>query len=384
LDSLLVIGSKDEKLTGFLKKMGYSLRFFDGHVPLPALIASDDVDLVLIDARVDLDAVELCEFLRSDSVARTVPIILLAQEDTGVDKGLLQSWGRVELITIPYSIGMVVGRIAMQLRLRKLAGEDEGTASLAEINARLRDLNERVQKQLEEARALQISLLPKVLPSDDRFDLSIVYQPLEEVGGDWYYAHTTDSGRLALQAADVTGHGLSAAFISALTKLAMVAAGRELPHELLREMNRLISSSLHSDMFVTVFSCLYDPTNGRLDFARAGHPPALLFHRATGEVRQLKSDGFAFGFFAMSDYQHGQERLDPGDLLMIFTDGIPEGSNRGGQNYGYDHMIEFLRNSAPETGSAEVLGQILRDFDEFRDGRLLKDDVTLILLKRVK
>jgi len=383
LDSLLVFGSKDEKLTGFLKKMGYNLISPGDQDLIPELVEKSMVDLILIDSRIETQAVDLCEFLRAQDSTKQVPIVFVSanREELAEIKSL--GLPKLEFVAAPYSIGSVVSKIATQVRLRKMAGEDEGNASIGEVNARLRDLNQRFTKQLQEAQAIQLSLIPKVLPQDHRFDLAVAYQPLEQVGGDWYYAAFSPSNKLSVQIADVTGHGLSAAFICAMTKLALIAAERELPHELLRQMNMLMSTSLHSGTFVTAFSYLYDPASGHLDFARAGHPPGLLLDRAKGEVSQLKSDGFAFGFFAMSEYSHGQATLGINDVLMIYTDGLSEAQDRNGVSYGYQRPSDLLRDLDPGLSSAEMLSVLLEDFDSFRDGRLLKDDTTAIMLKRL-
>src|SRR4029079_8459183 len=138
-----------------------------------------------------------------------------------------------------------------------------------------------------EARSIQLALLPTSLPKSSKFEIAASYQPLEEVGGDWYYARTEKSGQVSMVIADVTGHGLSAAFIGTMTKLAMTAADRENPAERLFHMNRLMAPQLPDGRFVTMPSVLYTPETGEVQAGRAGHPPALLLHTATNEVVRL-------------------------------------------------------------------------------------------------
>jgi len=153
---------------------------------------------------------------------------------------------------------------------------------------------------------------------------------------------------------------------------------------LMQEMNRLMSTCLRSGTFVTAFAYLYDPGTGHLDYARAGHPPGLWLSRKSGEVIQLKSDGFPFGFFAMSEYGHGELSLEINDVLIVYTDGLPEAQDRNGISYGYERPSRLLASLGPDLSSAEMLSALLEDFDSFREGRALKDDVTMILLKRLK
>ena len=270
----------------------------------------------------------------------------------------------------------------MMLRLRKLAGTDERQGSLAEINASLRDNNLKFKKELDEARAIQQSLLPLALPKDSRIDLAVSYQPLDEVGGDWYFANQSDGKQLSLQIADVSGHGLSAAFIGSMAKLAMTAAGREQPHELLMEMNRLLAPQIPAGRFVTMGSCLYDPATGKVSWARAGHPPALIVRRASNTVAQLLGGGFAVGIFEDSSYMLVEDTLEVGDALLMFTDGITEAQDRSGDAFGLQRLSGALVNSARTASCSDILRHILDVFDQFRGERLIRDDVTLLLLKR--
>jgi sigma-B regulation protein RsbU (phosphoserine phosphatase) len=266
--------------------------------------------------------------------------------------------------------------------LRKIAGTDEKKSSLAEINANLRDHNSRFKKELDEARAIQESLLPRVLPRDPRMELAVSYQPLDEVGGDWYFANTTPSGRVSLQIADVSGHGLSAAFIGSMAKLAMTAAAKERPDELLEVMNRLLAPQIPHGRFVTMGSSLYDPATGKLLWSRAGHPPALLLRRASNEVARLLGEGFAVGFFEDSTYSLCEDQLEVGDTLLMFTDGMTEAQALSGEAFGIDRLAMALRGTSADQSSADMLRTILDAFDTFRGERLIRDDVTVVLLKR--
>ncbi|MCB0311402.1 MAG: serine/threonine-protein phosphatase, partial [Bdellovibrionales bacterium] len=222
------------------------------------------------------------------------------------------------------------------------------------------------------------------LPRDPRYELAVIYEPLEGVGGDWYYAQVEANGCLSVQIADVTGHGLSAAFICAMTKLARMAARKEEPHHLLAEMNRLLTPVLPSGRFLTAAAFLYDPESGALRFARAGHPPALVLSRQTGEVKHLQSDGFALGFLDEADYDLSEVSLEVGDLAVLLTDGIPEAQNLKNEMYEMDRVSEVMKSGTENDSGAEFLRRLIKDFDEFRDGRILKDDITVVVLRRVQ
>lgn len=130
-------------------------------------------------------------------------------------------------------------------------------------------------------------------------------------------------------------------------------------------------------------SCLYDPKNGKIQWARAGHPPALLFRRKSGKVFKLLGEGFAVGFFEDSSYSVVEDELQVGDLLLMFTDGVTEARDLSGEAFGMERLAAALSSTQPESSSADMLRGILDAFDTFRGERLIRDDVTVILLKRV-
>ncbi len=386
MDLIFYLGNNDQKLPRFLERLGYAVLGATNNVALPDLISRTNVDLILLDGRGMGDIADMCSFFRSQENTRAIPIVCISPENSS-DLYESDIVDKVEIVQAPFSVGTLAGRIATQLRLRKQAGNDELQGTLAEINAALRDHNERFRKELEEARAIQQSLLPLTLPSDARFQIAVSCQSLEKVGGDWYFVQVVPDGQISIQIADVSGHGLSAAFIGSMTKLAMTASEHVRPDQLLRDINRHLAPQIPEGRFVTMGGCLYDPATGRLQWARAGHPPALVLARANNDnkaaVRQLKGEGFAVGFVENSNYTLVEDMLAPGDVLLMFTDGMSEAQNRSMQPFGIERLSTALANTLKQDSPAEMLRTILDEFNAFRQDRLLKDDVTLVLLKRM-
>ena len=162
----------------------------------------------------------------------------------------------------------------------------------------------------------------------------------------------------------------------------MTAAAKESPDELLEEMNRLLAPQIPQGRFVTMGSCLYDPMTGHVVWSRAGHPPALLLRRATHEVAKLLGEGFAVGFFEDSTYTLCQDTLEVGDALIMFTDGMTEAQDLSGDAFGLERLATALRSTSADQSSADMLRTVLDSFDTFRGERLIRDDVTVVLLKR--
>jgi serine phosphatase RsbU (regulator of sigma subunit) len=381
MDRIFYFGDDSQQVPKFLERLGYSILGVSTEVSVPDLLFGKNVDLILIDGRITPDVSELCRFFRAQEDTRLVPIVCIAPEHTNFIE-TFDSLERVEVVQSPLSVGTLASRIATQLRLRKAAGDDAKKGSLAEINAALRDHNMRFQKDLEEARSIQQGLLPRELPSDPRFQVAVSYQPLEQVGGDWYFIDFSNRQKLSLHVSDVSGHGLPAAFIGSMAKLAMVAAEKERPDQLLNYMNHYLAPQLSMGRFITMGNCLYDAESGHVQWARAGHNPALLCRRATQEIVQLKGDGFPLGFLGDTTYELVEETLLPGDVLLIYTDGITEAQNRAMVQFGMVRLAEALKAVVVEPKAGDMVRGIIDRFSQFLEGRLLKDDVTLMLLKR--
>lgn len=383
MDSILLLGTQDPKLSAFLNKMGYAVLQPNESEPVADLINNQVVDLIVLDTSFGADAIELCNFLRSNESTDSVPIVCLSDDNDQLQEIKSQHQEKIEFLSRPYSVGALASKIAVQLRLRKFAGQETLNARLGEMNATLRDLNQRFAQQLEEARQIQMRLLPESLPQDDRYDIAVAYQPLEGVGGDWYYFSVEPSNKVSFQIADATGHGLSAAFLCSMTKLARSAAKVEEPNYVLAEMNRLIAKVIPQGMFVGASGFLYDPASGELCYSRAGMPPALFLERSSASVHRLKAGGLALGMLDEGDYETEKVVLQIGDAILLFTDGISEGQNLASKVYGYDRMAQVMLDSSPDASSATLLQAVFDDFEKFLEGRLLKDDVTAIIFRRL-
>lgn len=383
MDSLLLVGECDARLKQLFGKLGYKIVEAVGERALPEVIRQEVVDLIVLDASCHTDALELCEFLRTEPVAKQIPLVVLSNSVEDHDSIAGAAFPLVESIPPPHSNGSVVSRIATVLRLRKLAGEEKGaSATLHEMNARLRDLTDHFTREIEEAREIQQGLLPTSLPDDSRYSVAASYDPLEEVGGDWYSVDRESSGVVTIQIADVSGHGLAAAFLGSMTKLAQRAVGEESPARILAGMNRLMAPLLPAGRFITSAVASFNPDTGLLRFARAGHPPALLYRARTGVVEELRGEGFALGFFEEGEYSEVSTTLEVEDLFFLYTDGVTESQNRSRVIYGVEGLSAAFKTIPPGAGAFEALRVTLDHFNGFLDGRAVKDDVTVIALKR--
>ena len=382
MDTIFFLGDDTNQIPSFFQRLGYSVLGVTDDQTISEVVSQRPPDIILIDGRVSSDTLDLCAFFRSHENTKGVPIVCLAPDD-GRSLDQLSKLDRLELVPASSSVGTLASRIATQLRLRKTAGADDAQGSLAEMNLALRDYNDRFKKDLDEAREIQRSLLPRILRKDSRFQLAVSYHPLEEVGGDWYFCELSeDCSALELHIADVSGHGLPAAFLASMAKLAMVAAQGLEPDKLLEKMSFYLQPQLPTGRFITTGHVLYKPDTGEVSWARAGHGPALLRRRGSGRVEQLYGEGFPIGFVSGEPYELVKDQMQPGDLLILYTDGLTEAQNPSMEQFSLERLCRVISEIPEELSAGKMVEYIIDALADFLDERLLKDDVTLLLLSR--
>ena len=371
----------NDKTATLLAKLGYKILRVPEGIAVPDFVAQETIDGILIDSSFTTSLAELIEFFRGYESTRTVPIVAIIDRPRMLYDLKEMRIPRLELLQKPVSIGILASRLATNLRVRKLEGADRTRASLGDMNASLRDMNERMSREREEAKRIQLALLPAKVPVSDLFDLAVAYRPLEDVGGDWYYFEIGKDGKLCLQVADITGHGISAAFIGSMTKLALTASATTKPGDLLASMNKLMAPVLPEGRFVTMASFEFNPSDKSLVASYAGHPPALLWRADKKMVEEIKCSGFPLGFDEDASYSEKTCSLSAGDILIAYTDGLSEAQNRSNAMFGTPQISEVLQSGSEQESSQDIMNRLFIAFDVFKEERLLKDDVTVLVLK---
>ena len=243
---------------------------------------------------------------------------------------------------------------------------------------RLRDLTGRFQNELKDARKIQFSILPKSLPQHDHAKLTATYIPFEAVGGDLYDLWKLDEHRLGLFIADVTGHGLAAAFLGAMTKMAMTYAPQTRPDEILKSVNDGLAALMPEGRFVTALMAIVDFSNDTLYCARAGHPPLYLWKHQEKKVEMLTPNGLPLGVMGGMDYQQIETQLEPGDKFVMVTDGITETIDMDGNILGNEGVVDGLSQVAADHDIIHCAAHMLEYQKEFSQGRIVKDDNTIL------
>jgi phosphoserine phosphatase RsbU/P len=234
------------------------------------------------------------------------------------------------------------------------------------------------QREFEDARLIQRGLLPTAMPQTSGLVLASSWQPANGVGGDCFDALPFGAGAIGLTIADVAGKGVPAALLMSNLQAAVRAFAQDgaSPSSVCTSVNRLLCRNMASGRFVTFCYAHIDVAAGRLTYANAGHNPPLLV-RADGAIEKLSPGGTVLGVFTESTYEQGEFPLCPGDRLVFYTDGITEGRNGDGEEYGEDRLAAAAgRHRAHDADT--MLAQVLRDVESFNGGTY-EDDATLIV-----
>jgi phosphoserine phosphatase RsbU/P len=339
------------------------------HSPDAALAAvrSNPFDLVLMDLNYTGDTtsgregIDLVEHLQAFDAS--LPVVVM----TG--------WGSIDLAVE-----------AMRRGVRDFVQKPWDNAALvttlrSEIQAgRERRIKaERDLRELEEARRIQRTLLPAVLPQMEGFELAASWQPASGVGGDCFDAIRFSSHRLALSIADVVGKGIPAALLMSNLQAAVRAFATEAarPAELCEQVNTILCGHISEGRFISFFYCVVDSEVGSLTYANAGHfPPALI--RTDGTVGLLTSGGPVLGVLPAATYESGTVPFGAGDRLILYTDGITEARSESDEEFGDERLL--LLAVEHRACSAPALQARLVDAVATFTGRRFTDDATLIVL----
>lgn len=244
---------------------------------------------------------------------------------------------------------------------------------------------EQLRKELQLARELQAGMLPlrhPLVPQRPELDISARMEPAASVGGDFFDAFPVGDGRLFLCIGDVSGHGIGAALFMAraIGLLRSLVMGASCPAAVLEQLNASLCDGNESCLFVTLFCGFLDTTSGQLTYSNAGHCPPLLVRGGQAVELPLPRGPLA-GAFPQATFSGMETRLDPGDLLFAYTDGITEAEDGDGNPFGIEgcrHLLEAQHDAA----LPGILDALRSDLSSFSQGRSLEDDCTLLLLRR--
>jgi sigma-B regulation protein RsbU (phosphoserine phosphatase) len=242
---------------------------------------------------------------------------------------------------------------------------------------------ERLNRELEIAREVQEHLFPQRLPPVPGLDYCGRCRPAREVGGDYYDFLELPNGRLGVAIGDVSGKGVGAALMMASLEASLrgqAPLGHDLA-ELMKRVNSLVHQASSASRYATLFYAEYDPRSRQLSYVNAGHnAPVILRNSGAGcQVFRLETGGPVIGLLRQC-YRQESFSLEPGDLVVLFTDGISESMNARDEEWGEDRMIEFAKTCQGLT-AFEAMTRILAASEAHAAGASQHDDMTLVVLR---
>ena len=242
-------------------------------------------------------------------------------------------------------------------------------------------MRQSIEQELRLAQSIQRASLPMEVPTLEGWQISPLYQPAKEVGGDFYDFHFLSQGRLGLVTGDATGKGVPAALVMSTTcgmlQVTAQALGSSSPGEVLSRVNEALLTRIPSNMFVTCFYAILDPKSASLSYANAGHD--LPYVRRGGEAEELRARGMPLGLMPGMGYEEKKVTLGGGDRVLFYSDGLVEAHNPEGEMFGFPRLRALVAEHA-EGSVVDFLMDELRSFTGERWEQ--EDDITLVALLR--
>ena len=242
----------------------------------------------------------------------------------------------------------------------------------------------KLERDLEIAREIQRGLLPVRHPELPGYDIAGWTRSADQTGGDYYDWQTLPDGSIAISLADVTGHGIGPALVTAACRAYARASFSPEPRlsGVLNRVNTLLCDDLHEGRFVTYVAAIINPATHEIQMLSAGHGPLLIYQASSDQVHLVNAHHIPFGI--TNQTSHGPTSdfaLAPGDLLLFITDGFFEWANSGGEQYGLDRLTSAIR-AAHSSSAREIIELIVQSVLEFSGGTKQMDDLTALVLKR--
>ena len=344
----------------------------DGVEALEALGEHSDIDLVLSDINMPrMDGLTLLEKIPDvDTDLRSV--VISAYGDMKNIRAAMNR-GAFDFVTKPIDFDDL--RVTIDRGLRQLEMWREAEASKDKLLT--------LQSELDVANSMQQSILPKQFPKNEQYELYGSMAPARNVGGDFFDIIRLEYGRLGMAIADVSDKGIPAALfmMSSRTLLKGAALGDDDPGTVVTVVNDQLQDGNEANMFVTLFYAVYDPESGLVRYANGGHNPPLIVHKDGSSTILPLTGGVALGVAPQFEFSTDQVRLEPGEALVMYTDGVSEAEDLDSEEFGMDRLLEVFAGATLES-AREANDAVFAAVRKFAGDRSQSDDITCLVLLR--
>lgn len=371
-------------LATILKKAGFeTAEARDGEEGLP--MAREFLpDLILLDIMMPgKDGYQVCEELKKDATTNDIPIIFLSAKTEAADKIKGLEIGGVDYVTKPFDRGEVLARVRSQLKIRNL------TRKLLQTNKELMEKQKKLAEDLKAAAGIQKSLLPTRTPYFRNVSMAWRFQPCDLIGGDIFNVCQLDEHHLGMYMVDVSGHGVPGAMVTvSVNQLLQPENGylkkncSEFPYyEIVSPADVCTALDLEYpierfDKHFTIFYGVLNTRDGTLRYCSAAHPPPVLIRRGQ-RLELLDKAGTIIGLGGIVPFEEDIVQLEAGDKLIVYTDGVIECENQGGEFYGEERFHSVLLSFGNRSIDL-LLDGVLESLAGFAGGGKYQDDVSLL------
>jgi len=328
--------------------------------------------LILLDVEMpEMDGYEVCRRLKTDAETRDIPVIFLTGKTEAEDETRGFGVGAVDYIHKPFSPAVVKARVQTHLALR------ETREQLAQRLAA-------IESELEMARAIQLSILPREIPRVGGLEIAARYVPMTSVAGDFYDFLAGDDRRTGVLVADVSGHGVPAALVASMLKIALAAQAPNAadPAKVLAGLNQALCGKFEKH-FVTAAYAFVDTEAGTIDYAGAGHPPLLHYEAGAKAARVVQQNGLFLGMFPHAKYASVRLNVAAGDRCVLYTDGVSEARNAALEEFGTERLQALLDGKAALSSDAFADGVLdaVREWTGRGAAEGQDDDITVVAMR---
>lgn len=374
--NILIVDDRPENLrllSQMLAEQGHTVRAVTSGARALAAVRTTLPDLILLDIRMpQLDGFTVCEQLKADPQTRDIPVIFISALDEIQDKVKAFGVGGIDYIIKPFQLEEVLARVNTHLSLRKLQRQ-------------LQEANTRFKRELALAGKIQLSILPRELPALKGWQLSAALQPARETSGDFYDVRRLSNGQIAIVIADVVDKGAGAALFMALCCTLLRTYALEFPEQpdlVMHSVNRRLITDVESNEFVTVFYGVLDPATGTFTYCNAGHnPPYFIRPNAEIGLQKLPRTGMPLGIVEKETWARAAVQFNPGDRLVLYTDGVIDAENARGEFFGVDRFVNAMQASASRSAE-EMIQSISAEVQTFVGQAKRFDDIALVIVGR--
>jgi sigma-B regulation protein RsbU (phosphoserine phosphatase) len=364
----------------YLKEEGYEVdTAADGAEALEKIRKGPHPELTLTDYEMPvMDGAELCRIIKADKELRSIPILMLTtlgeteNKVAGLDAG---ADDYIQKPKNPEEFQEMFARIRAQLRLADIGSE------LSKKNRLLESAHKKLTFELDLARKVQFALMPRPPKPRGVLQIAVRYTPANQLGGDVYDFYRLENNRLGILVADVSGHGVNSAMLSGMVKAlaAPLSIAVLEPGEMLASLDVATEQYFPEGYFCTGFYLIADEETGLVRYAGVGHPPAIVV--GPHGTRTLISNPGMLGIGMVDGTAGAADRLEPGESLVIYTDGLTDAMDPADVLFGEDRLKTLLQTHHG-ADPAEILSQLDSALKQHTSPGLPADDINIIVLQR--